>query len=171
MKNGADRAVNGNLLVVTRRFSGKMVVRGEETLYDLARYVFSVLQALPEFVRRGKVFESAFETGHEIVLDDPVTVCGVGKLQAKDLGVPHRLGEAIGRFLVIGFGFNDGDSKIRPIAEEIIGSFLLTTDCAAASNDDPAIGESSLLVDVVVGPAGSVQLREDILSTSVGFRK
>ena len=51
----------------------------------------------------GKVFESAFEAGREIVLDDAVAVGGVGELQAEDLGVLLRLAETVGRFLVIGF--------------------------------------------------------------------
>ncbi len=87
------------------------------------------------------------------MLDDAVAVGGVGKLQTKDLCVLHRLAETIGGFLVVGLGFNDGDCKVRAVAEEIVGALLFAADRAVASDDDPAIGESPLLVDVVVRPS------------------
>ena len=50
-----------------------------------------------------------------------------------------------------------------------VGALLLAADGAVSGNDDPAIGEGALLVDVVVGPAGSVELREDVLVATVWF--
>ena len=67
--------------------------------------------------------------------------------------------------------FDDGDSKIGTVAEEIIRSFLFAADRPVAGDDYAAIGESALLIDVIVGPTGSVELREHVLSTSVGFGK
>jgi hypothetical protein len=87
------------------------------------------------------------------------------------LCVLHRLAETISGFLVIAFGFNDGDSKIRSVTEEIIGSFLFAADRTVASNNDPTIGERPLLIDVIVRPAGSVELREDVFSSSISFRE
>jgi len=104
------------------------------------------------------------------VLYDAVAVCGIGEFDPQTLRVFFRLAEAIGRFLVVGLGFYYCDGKIRPVAEEIVGSLLLAADRAVAGDNDPAIGESSLLVNVVVGPARSIQLREDVFSTSVCFR-
>ena len=171
LENGADRTVNGDLLVVTRRFSRKMVIRGEKALYDLAGYVFAMLQALPEFVWRWKGVESIFESGREIVLDDSVAVGGVSKLQTENLCVLHRLAEAIGRLLEIRFRFNDCDCEIRSVAKEVVGSLLLAAYRAVAGHNDAAIGEGSLFVNVVIRPARRVELREDVFPTSIGFRK
>ena len=88
-----------------------MVIRGEKAFYDLARYVFTVLKALPEFVWRWEGFESTFQAGREIVFDYAVTVSRVGKLQTQNMCVLHSLAEAIGRLLEIRFRFNDGDGE------------------------------------------------------------
>src|SRR5579859_5838279 len=105
-----------------------MVVRGKKALDDLARYVFSVLQALPQFVGRWKNFKSLFDARREIVLDNSVTVGRVGKLQAKYLSVFLSLAEAIGRFLVIGLSLNDCDGEVRPIAKKVVRPFLFSPD-------------------------------------------
>lgn len=171
LENGADRAVDGNFLIIARRFPGEMVVRREKAFDDLARDVFSMLEALPKFIGRREVFKCAFEAGREVMLDNSVAVGGISEFQVKDLCVLHRLAETVGRLLEIGLRFNNGDGKIRPIAEEIVGSFLLAADRAVAGHNDTAIGESTLLVDVIVRPTRRVELREDVFPTSIGFRE
>jgi hypothetical protein len=148
-----------------------MVVRSEKAFDDLAGDVFSMLEALPEFIGRGEAFKSAFKTGREVVLNNSVAVGGISELQPEDLCVLHRLTEAVGGLFVIGLRFDDGDSKIGPIPEEIVGPFLLTADRAAADHNDAAIGEGSLFVNVVIRPARRVELREDVFSTGISFRK
>ena len=169
LQNYPDGSVYCDFLIVARRFSRQVVVRREQPLDNLARNVVAVLEALPQFVRGREVFQRAFETGREIMLHNSVTVGGVREFDAQDLGIFFCLAETISRFLVISFRFYYGDSKIRSIPQEIIGPLLFTPYRAIASDHDAAIGEGPLLVNVVVSPAGSVQLRQDVLSACIGF--
>lgn len=92
----------------------------------------------------------------KVVLDDPVTVGRVGKLEAEDLGVLLGLLEAIPCVLIRSFRFDDPDHEIACITQEVIGSLLGTARDSVARHDDPPIGESLLLADLVVTPASGV---------------
>jgi hypothetical protein len=141
----------------------------EEFLGRLVRNVFGLFQASPNVGRRRERIKIVVLSGQEIMFDDPVAVCRIGKLQAEDLGVVLRLLQAVSGELVFRFGFNDGNREIRPIAQEIVGALLFPATRLAATHDDAAIGEGPLFRDPVVVPPGGVKLWEDVFATSVGF--
>ena len=70
---------------------------------------------------------------------------------------------------VFGFGFDDGDREVAPIAENIIGAFLFTARGAAAHYYDPAIGKRDLFTDLVIVPSGVGEFWQDVSSAGIGF--
>jgi hypothetical protein len=53
------------------------------------------LEAFPEFVGGREDVEIGFLTGQEVMLDDPVAVCGIGELQVEDQGIVLGLLQAV----------------------------------------------------------------------------
>lgn len=55
--------------------------------------------------------------------------------------------------IVCRFGVDDSERDVSRVAEEIISPFLGSPDRPVANGDDPAIGERSLLADLLIGPS------------------
>ena len=68
-------------------------------------------------------------------------------------------------------GFNHGDGKIGPVAQQIIGAFLRAAAGRAASEEDTPVGQGALLVDGVRRgiPASGLEPGDDELAAGVGF--
>jgi hypothetical protein len=103
------------------------------------------------------------------VLDDSVAVAGIGKAQPERFGVIHRLLQTIIGFLVLGFRLDDGDGVVRLVAEEVIDLFPGLAIVATTKRYDATVGEIPLFIDLVIRPAGVIELGQDVLSTRVRF--
>src|SRR5258708_51568 len=98
-----------------------------------------------------------------------MAIRGIGELDAENLCVLFCLAESVGRLLIVGFGFDNGYCEIRAVAKQVVGAFLFSANSTVASDDDATVRERSLLIYVLIGPAGRVEFREDVLAASVGF--
>ncbi len=123
----------------------------------------------PEFVGRGEGFEVVVLAGEEVVLDDPVAVGGVGEFESEDLGVLLGLLEAVAGFLIDGLCLHDRQGKVAAILQEVVGPLLRAAGRFFSGDHDAAVGEALLLADLLVGPAGGVELGEHVFTTGVGF--
>ena len=77
-------------------------------------------------------------------------------------------GAVAGKF-VRRLGFDHCQHEISGVAQKIISPFARTSASLDAHGNNAAVGETFLLADLIVVPAGSVQFRQDVLSTAVGF--
>jgi len=117
LKNGLHGAVDGDLLVIARGFSGKVEVRREQQLAGRGGNALRLTEAFPEVVRRRELRKFVISPRGEIVLDDAVAVGGVRKLEAQNLRVIFGLLEAVTGLLVGGLGFHDGNGEIAPVSK------------------------------------------------------
>lgn len=170
-EDGADRAVDGDFLIVTRAFAAVVVIGGEELRGDFGRKRLPARQALPEFLRRGEGVDFAFDARQVIELDDALAGGRVGELQVEDFGVFLRLLHSFAGRGVVWLGLDDGNGKIGTVAEDVIGPLARTAATAPPDNDNPAVGERDLFVDAIrlVVPACGLQLGHDIATACIGF--
>ena len=146
-----------------------MVVRCKHPLGNLLRYPLRLLQASPKLIRRREVVEIGIFAGQKIVFDDAMAVGGIGELESKDLGILFGLLESVPRMVVDGLCLYNREREVAPVFEEVVGSFLGASCWFVARNHDTAICEAPLFTDLVVVPARSVELRDDVLAASVCF--
>lgn len=103
------------------------------------------------------------------MLDDSVSVSRVGESEIEDLGVGHRLLEAVPGQLVVGLRFDDRDWEVRLVGEEIVRLLARTAAVLPANRNDAAVGELLLFADLVVRPARLVEFWQDIPPAGIGF--
>jgi len=103
------------------------------------------------------------------VLDDSLPIRGIRKAVTENLGVLHRLLQAIARVLVFGFGFDNRNRKVGAITQDVIRAFLFFACVTRAERNDAPICERDLLMDLVIIPTRAVQFWDYIGSASVGF--
>ena len=161
--------VDGDFLVIARRLARNWIERGQKAVTDILGDTLCGLKPSPQGRRRRECLQLVFDTGEEVVLNDGLTVSGIGELQAKDLGVFLCLLKPIACRAVRGLGLNDRYRKIPAVAKEVVRTFLLPADRSVANDHDPAVSEAFLLTDLAVFPAGAVQFRQYICRASVRF--
>ena len=76
----------------------------------------------------------------------------------------RRPGVLVGRL-----GLDDGNHEIACVTKEVVGPFLGEPANFVAGYKNSAVGERFLLADLVITPAGGVQLGQNVLPAGVGF--
>ena len=152
--DGIDRAIDGDRLVVTGCFSGAVVV------IVLCRYhllfgceAFRPPISRPEFLRRWELVERDFAGDggagdSAIMFQKSVAVGAVREGDVQNFRVFEGLLHAIAHGVVVVFGFQDCQWKIRFVGEDVVGFLRFTACDCLASNDDPAFGEVEFLPDL-----------------------
>ena len=169
-ENRFNDAIDGDLLVIAKLLA-RLVEAWRKKLFSglFVRQLSPLPQPCPKFSRGWEGVDLPFDAGEEIKLDDLLAVGGVGEFQVEDFGVFLGLLEPVARRLVAGLGLDHGDGEIAGVAEPVIGPFLFQPPNLLRGGHDPPIREGMLLLDLVVGPAGPVEFRQDVDATSIGF--
>jgi hypothetical protein len=168
--NSGEGAVHGDLLVIARNLAGFDVGGGQELPFLVRRGQAEVaLEAVPEIFGGREACQGGFLAFEEVELDDALAVGGIGELEVEHPGVFLGLLQAGGGGFVQGLGLDDGQHGAGLVAEEIVRAFGGFPPDLGARDHDAAIGEGTLLENLLVGPAGVVQLGHDELPAGVGF--
>jgi hypothetical protein len=157
-------------LVIAWRLTGQMVVGSQKFVGDpLRANPLGPGQASPQVLRGWERVEVSILAGQEVVLNDPVSVRRIGELQAEDLRVFLGLLQPIAWLLVRRFRLHHREHEVAGMAQEVVSTLLRPPSDLRTGNNDAAIGEGELFVDMVVSPASVVEFGEDELSTSIRF--
>jgi hypothetical protein len=136
--------VDGDLLVISRRFPGQMVVRREQPVAHLLRDLFCTSKSGPQFRRCWKALQFVIEAGQEIVLNYAVPVRCIGELEAQNLRVFLGLLKPVACGPIGCFCLDDRDGKIPPITQQVVRAFLRPAYGSIAHEHDPAVSEAFL---------------------------
>src|SRR5271157_34800 len=169
LQDGLDRPVDGDLLVVTGRLAGKVVVGGEQPGGDFVRDAFLAAQAAPQVGWRGKSLKLGVGARQEVVLDDAFAIGCIRELKPKDVRVLFGLLKPVRRSPVGCLGLNDREREIPGVAEQIVRPLLRPPRYPGAGDDDATVRKRLLLADLVLRPARRMKLRDDVSATGVGF--
>jgi len=133
--------------------------------------VLGLAKPLPEFSGAGKACNFLLLAGQEVILDDPVPVGRVGKLQPKYSRVVLCLLQPIPWGFVRSFRLNHADEKVAGVPQKIVRSLLRTATDRVSRDDDATVCEGLLFGERmrVVIPARFIEFREDVLSAGIGF--
>lgn len=171
-KNGFDRAVDGDLLIVARRLAADRIVRGDQVLHPLGRVdSAAVLISSPKVIRSGEVGNARFRLLEIVDLDDLGAVGGIGAFEVEYTRIVAGLLHGIGRAFVADLRLDHGQRKIPCKAQQIVYPLGWLADKALAYGNDAAIRDAALLGDGmrVAVPTGRLQLGHDKFSAGVGF--
>jgi hypothetical protein len=102
-------------------------------------------------------------------LDDFLAVGAVGEFEVEDFRIFLGLLEPFAGRFVDGLGLDHGDGEIAGQAEPVVGPLLFQAANLLGGGHDPAVGEGMLLLDLVVGPAGRIELGQDVDAAGIGF--
>lgn len=169
-ENGLERALDRDALVVPGLLDGavrisKLASEGAEN--ELRRTVVADAlpgsEAGPRLRRRGKRRKFSLGASVEVVLNDAFAVCRVGEREVEQLRVPHRLLKTVGRKPVLALGLHDGDRETRSALEQVVSAKRIATPVFSACDDDAAMADRILLDDLIRGPAGVLQSRDDVV--------
>src|SRR5437870_2351992 len=139
-----------------------MVIGCEHALRRRFVDPFYCSETLPQGIRRREIFKIVILASQKIVLDDAPTICGIRELEPKNERILLGLLQAITGVCIDSLRFHHRYRKITAIAKQIISPFLRLALNLRADHDNASISETSLLTDLLVCPAGSVQLRQNI---------
>src|ERR1035438_180612 len=103
------------------------------------------------------------------MLHNAVPIGCIGELEAENLRVLLCLLESVRRLCVNGLRLHDRNRKITPVPKEVVQTFLRSPFHLASCDHDATISEALLFAYLVVTPAGSVELREDVPTACVRF--
>jgi hypothetical protein len=161
---------------------------GDVTQYDAARSLFSVESrilfvpfsaiqtiggaiAIPQLLRRGKGVNRALKPGGAVELEDAMPVRGIGEEQSQRLGVAFGLLYAFRRTVIVGLGLDDGERVARLVEEQVVGALGFGAGRLTPLDEDTPSGEDALFADLLIRPASSRQLRQDILAAGIRFAR
>ena len=103
-------------------------------------------EAPPQFLGGREGLDLAFPSGEVVELDNAVAVGRVGEFEPEDFGVRLGLLQPLARGGVGRLGFDDRDSHVGAIAQDIVGALAGPAMTAATSHEDAAVGERDLFV-------------------------
>jgi hypothetical protein len=147
-KNGFNRPVNGDLLIIPGRLAADRIIGGNQMLQAFGRVDPATgLVATPKLVRCGKIDNAGFRTLEIVDLDYLGSVGGVSVFQPKNFGIVPRLLDGIGRGLIGCLRFNYGQWEIPRISQQVINTFWRLADETFAHGDNAPIGNGALLGD------------------------
>ena len=98
-----------------------------------------------------------------------MTIGRIGEFHTENCRVILRLLKTVAGKFVGRLCFDHCQHEISGVAQKIISPFARTSASLDAHGNNAAVGETFLLADLIVAPAGAVQFRQDVLSTGVGF--
>ncbi len=169
-QNGGKRAIHGDLLVVARNLAGFDVGRSQELPFPIRRFqAEGAFEPGPKVGGRRQFGEGGFLALQEVELDDAFAVGGVGKLEVEHLRVFLGLLQAGGGRFVQRLGFDHGQHGAGWMAQKVIRALGSFAPNFVAGDHDAAIGEGALFENLLVGPAGGVELGQDELPAGVSF--
>ena len=177
--DGIDGAIDGDELVVARRFAGAVVVvvlRGDGHLRGLEAFGGAV--ALPKLLRRGKLIERNFALHNAgcagaVVFQEGIAIGTVSEGDIENLCVFERLRHARAESLVVVLGLQHGEREVGLVVEDVVGLFGLAAPDRFATHDDAAFGEIDLLThlrhDIPLRAIRSDHSGSDVLGADVGL--